>query len=35
MKYYDDECKAHANLKAYAKTVHQGAMMVFFNNALD
>ncbi|RDA92130.1 hypothetical protein CP533_6076 [Ophiocordyceps camponoti-saundersi (nom. inval.)] len=34
MKYYDDECAAHADLKAYAKTVHQGAMMVYFQNEL-
>jgi hypothetical protein len=34
MTYYDNECAAHAELKAFAKTVHQGAMMVFFENEL-
>ncbi|KAK0389057.1 hypothetical protein NLU13_2633 [Sarocladium strictum] len=34
MIYYDNECAAHGNLKAFAKTVHQGAMMVFFENEL-
>lgn len=32
MVYYDNECAAHAELKAFAKTVHQGAMMVYFEN---
>ncbi|KAM0444318.1 hypothetical protein ACHAPV_010335 [Trichoderma viride] len=34
MVYYDNECAAHAELKAFAKTVHQGAMMVFFENEM-
>ena len=34
MKFYDDECTGHAALKAVAKTVHKGAMMVYFQNAL-
>lgn len=34
MKYYDNECTAHAELKSVAKTLHQGAMMVYFPNAL-
>ncbi|KAI5457644.1 stress responsive A/B barrel domain-containing protein [Mariannaea sp. PMI_226] len=35
MKYYDDECAAHAELKVFAKSVHQGAMMAFFENELE
>ncbi|PHH91913.1 hypothetical protein CDD83_9780 [Cordyceps sp. RAO-2017] len=35
MTYYDNECQAHAELKSFAKTVHQGAMMVFFENELS
>jgi hypothetical protein len=35
MKYYDDECKAHAALKSVAKQIHKGAMMVFFENTLS
>lgn len=35
MNYYDNGCAAHAELKEYAKTVHQGAMMVFFENELS
>ncbi|KAH7000338.1 hypothetical protein EDB80DRAFT_723739 [Ilyonectria destructans] len=34
MAYYDNECAAHGELKAFAKSVHQGAMMVFFENEL-
>lgn len=34
MKYYDDECTAHGELKKVAKTLHQGAMMVYFQNAI-
>ena len=30
--YYDNECQAHAALKAIAKSVHQGLVMVFFEN---
>jgi len=35
MKYYDDECEAHAALKQVAKSVHKGAMMVYFESILD
>lgn len=34
MVYYDNECAAHAELKAFAKPVAQGVMMVFFQNEL-
>ncbi|KAL3480583.1 hypothetical protein BJX99DRAFT_254573 [Aspergillus californicus] len=34
MKFYDDECQAHAALKKVARSVHQGAMMVYFGNGL-
>ena len=32
MVYYDEECEAHKKLKAFAKGVHQGAMMVYFES---
>ncbi|XXG99998.1 hypothetical protein Hte_006340 [Hypoxylon texense] len=35
MVYYDDQCAAHAELKAFARTVHQGAMMVYFESIFD
>ncbi|KAH6677262.1 hypothetical protein B0J14DRAFT_583839 [Halenospora varia] len=35
MVYYDDECEAHKSLKAVAKSVHQGAMMVYFESIFD
>ncbi|KAI0167698.1 stress responsive A/B barrel domain-containing protein [Pestalotiopsis sp. NC0098] len=35
MKYYDNDCKAHAELKGFAKTVHQGVMMVYYESILD
>lgn len=34
MKYYDDECAAHGELKKVAKTLHKGAMMVYFQSAI-
>ncbi|KAI1083680.1 hypothetical protein F5B20DRAFT_528097 [Whalleya microplaca] len=34
MKYYDNECQAHAGLKSVAKTLHQGVMMAYLENAL-
>ncbi|KAM6476752.1 stress responsive A/B barrel domain-containing protein [Trichoderma sp. SZMC 28011] len=34
MVYYDNDCAAHAELKAFAKTVHQGVMMVYYENQL-
>jgi hypothetical protein len=30
MKFYDDNCQTHAQLKAVAQSVHQGVMTVFF-----
>ncbi|KAH7024685.1 stress responsive A/B barrel domain-containing protein [Microdochium trichocladiopsis] len=35
MAYYDSACSAHADLKSYAKTVSQGNMVVYFENALE
>ncbi|RXG44111.1 hypothetical protein VDGE_30151 [Verticillium dahliae] len=35
MAFYDNECAGHAKLKAFVKTVHEGAMMVYFENALE
>ena len=35
MVYYDNECQAHAALKGFAKTVHQGAMMVYYESIFD
>ncbi|RTE81269.1 hypothetical protein BHE90_004191 [Fusarium euwallaceae] len=32
--YYDTECAAHGDLKAFAKTVNQGVAMVFFENVV-
>ncbi|KAG4430320.1 hypothetical protein IFR05_014191 [Cadophora sp. M221] len=32
MLYYDEECGAHGKLKAFAKGVHEGAMMVYFES---
>ncbi|VUC29088.1 unnamed protein product [Clonostachys rosea] len=34
MKFYDNECSAHGDLKKVAKTLHQGAMMVYFSNVI-
>ena len=34
MKYYDNECAAHAELKQVARTLYEGVMMVYFQNAL-
>ena len=30
MKYYDSECQAHAKLRSFARDVHQGMMMTYF-----
>jgi Stress responsive A/B Barrel Domain len=30
--YYDTQCEAHNRLKAVAKTLHQGNMMVYFES---
>ena len=35
MAYYDSECEAHNSLKAVAKSVHQGAMMVYFESVFE
>ncbi|EEP77583.1 conserved hypothetical protein [Uncinocarpus reesii 1704] len=35
MNYYDNDCKAHANLKVVAKNVHQGVMMTFFESVTN
>jgi hypothetical protein len=35
MAYYDNGCTAHAELKGFAKSVHQGSMVVYFENALE
>ncbi len=35
MEYYDNECEAHKALKAVAKEVHQGVMMVYFESIFD
>ncbi|TDZ54642.1 hypothetical protein CTRI78_v006108 [Colletotrichum trifolii] len=32
MAYYDNECAAHAELKAFAKNAHQGFAMVYFRD---
>ncbi|KAF3804023.1 hypothetical protein GCG54_00008527 [Colletotrichum gloeosporioides] len=32
MAYYDNECAAHAELKAFAKGAHQGFAMVYFKD---
>ncbi|OAG10808.1 uncharacterized protein CC84DRAFT_1161658 [Paraphaeosphaeria sporulosa] len=34
MKYYDEGCETHAELKKFAKSVHEGAMMVYFRDVL-
>lgn len=31
--YYDTKCEAHGSLKAFAKTVHKGNLMCFFEPA--
>jgi hypothetical protein len=35
MVYYDNECEAHGRLKAVAKLVHEGVMMVYFQLIFD
>lgn len=35
MEYYDNDCQAHAALKKVAKSMHEGAMMVYFANDLE
>lgn len=34
MKYYDDGCETHAELRKFVRTVHEGMMMVYFRNVL-
>ena len=33
--YYDTECAAHKELKAFAANVHQGNLMVYFHSVFD
>ncbi|KAG8624580.1 hypothetical protein KVT40_007647 [Elsinoe batatas] len=33
-EFYDKHCKAHGEIKEYAKTVHQGVLMVFFKSVV-
>lgn len=33
--YYDTQCEAHKGLKAFAKTVHQGNLMVYYQAAFE
>lgn len=35
MKYYDEDCQAHAKLKSVAKDLHQGIMMTFFESVTN
>ncbi|KJR81595.1 stress responsive A/B barrel domain protein [Sporothrix schenckii 1099-18] len=34
MQYYDKGCTAHAELRTFAQSVHEGAMVVYFEDAL-
>ncbi|KIH89736.1 stress responsive A/B barrel domain protein [Sporothrix brasiliensis 5110] len=34
MQYYDKGCAAHAELRTFAQSVHEGAMVVYFEDAL-
>ncbi|KAL1889574.1 hypothetical protein Sste5346_008823 [Sporothrix stenoceras] len=34
MRYYDDGCEAHAELRSYVQSVHNGAMCVYFEDAV-
>jgi hypothetical protein len=34
-EYYDKECEAHKELKAFAGSVHQGNLMVYFQSVLE
>jgi hypothetical protein len=34
-EYYDTACEAHKELKAFAASVHQGNLMVYFHSALE
>jgi Stress responsive A/B Barrel Domain len=33
--FYDTQCEAHKELKAFAASVHQGNLMVYFHSALE
>ena len=33
-EYYDEQCSAHGEIKKLARTIHRGAMMVYFQNVL-
>ncbi len=35
MVYYDNECEAHTALKKVAISVHEGAMMVYYESIHD
>lgn len=35
MKYYDNSCEAHTTLRNVAKVLHQGAMIVYFENKVE
>lgn len=35
MKYYDEGCAAHAELREFVRSVREGFMMVYFANALE
>ncbi|CAK7221621.1 hypothetical protein SBRCBS47491_004591 [Sporothrix bragantina] len=34
MQYYDSGCAAHAELRSFAQSVHEGAMVVYFEDAI-
>ncbi|CAK7235120.1 hypothetical protein SEUCBS140593_009175 [Sporothrix eucalyptigena] len=34
MQYYDNGCAAHAELRSFAQSVHEGAMVVYFEDVL-
>ncbi|KAF2218224.1 hypothetical protein BDZ85DRAFT_117009 [Elsinoe ampelina] len=33
-EFYDKHCEAHAEIREYAKTVHQGVLMVYFKSVV-
>lgn len=35
MAYYDNGCAAHAELRTFVRSVHQGMMMVYFENEVE
>ncbi|CAK7232330.1 hypothetical protein SCUCBS95973_008223 [Sporothrix curviconia] len=34
MQYYDNSCPAHAELRNFAQSVHEGGMVVYFEDAI-